>query len=89
VKTTLLQLIQKKGKVQTINYLKTWTELKESSDLVSPIIVSVITNVKIFILKSRSINRCVGWSQTLLLFINFAGNIKTAAAVNAFQLRRS
>jgi DNA replication licensing factor MCM4 len=35
VKTTLQGLITKKGKVQTINYLKTWNELKESSDVVS------------------------------------------------------
>ena len=34
VKTTLQGLITKKGKVQTVNYLKTWNELKESSDVV-------------------------------------------------------
>lgn len=33
VKTTLQGLITKKGKVQTVNYLKTWNELKESSDV--------------------------------------------------------
>lgn len=33
VKTSLQTLIQKKGKVQTMNYLKTWNELKEVSDV--------------------------------------------------------
>ena len=35
VMTGLKQLIEKKGKVQTLNYLKTWNDLKEASDLVS------------------------------------------------------
>ena len=34
VKSTLKDLITKKGKVNTINYQKTWNELKEHSDLV-------------------------------------------------------
>merc|ERR1719381_34133 len=33
VKEGLKSLIEKKGKVQTLNYLKTWNDLKESSDL--------------------------------------------------------
>ena len=33
VKEGLKSLIEKKGKVQTLNYLKTWSDLKESSDL--------------------------------------------------------
>merc|ERR1712179_883079 len=33
VKSCLKGLVDKKGKVQTLNYLKTWNELKESSDL--------------------------------------------------------
>ena len=33
VKEGLKSLIKKKGKVQTLNYLKTWNDLKESSDL--------------------------------------------------------
>merc|ERR1711973_113636 len=33
VKNGLKALIEKKGKVQTLNYLKTWNDLKESSDL--------------------------------------------------------
>merc|ERR1711981_75240 len=33
VKNTLKDLINKKGKVNTINYQKTWNELKEQSDL--------------------------------------------------------
>ena len=34
VKTTLKDLIAAKGKVNTINYQKTWNDLKEHSDLV-------------------------------------------------------
>ncbi len=34
VKASLQSLIGKKGKVHTINYMKTWTELKEVSDVV-------------------------------------------------------
>ena len=34
VKNTLKDMIQKKGKVSSINYQKTWNELKENSDLV-------------------------------------------------------
>jgi len=33
VKNGLQAIIEKRGKVQTLNYLKTWNELKESSDL--------------------------------------------------------
>ena len=33
MKEGLKSLIEKKGKVQTLNYLKTWNDLKESSDL--------------------------------------------------------
>ena len=35
IKTSLKDLIVKKGKIQTVNYLKTWNELKEVSDVVS------------------------------------------------------
>ena len=35
IKTSLKDLIVKKGKIQTINYLKTWNDLKEVSDVVS------------------------------------------------------
>ena len=35
IKKSLQDLIGKKGKVQTINYQKTWNELKENSDVVS------------------------------------------------------
>ena len=35
VKNGLKAVIDKKGKIQTLNYLKTWNELKESSDLVN------------------------------------------------------
>ncbi len=35
VKNTLKEVITKKGKVQTINYHRTWNELKENSDVVS------------------------------------------------------
>ena len=34
VKNTLKDLIAAKGKVNTINYQKTWNDLKEHSDLV-------------------------------------------------------
>lgn len=34
VKKALKELINKKGKVQTLNYMKTWNDLKESSDIV-------------------------------------------------------
>jgi len=34
VKLALENLIGKKGKVHTINYMKTWTELKEASEVV-------------------------------------------------------
>ena len=33
IKKSLQDLITKKGKVQTINYQKTWNELKEGSDV--------------------------------------------------------
>ena len=33
--TVLKTVLKNKGKVQTLNYLKTWNELKENSDLVS------------------------------------------------------
>ena len=35
VKNSLKDLISKKGKVQSLNWLKTWNDLKEASDLVS------------------------------------------------------
>ena len=35
VKTALKALIEKKGKIQTMNYNKTWNDLKEASDVVS------------------------------------------------------
>merc|ERR1711860_373236 len=38
IKKSLQDLIGKKGKVQTINYQKTWNELKENSDVVSKMI---------------------------------------------------
>ncbi len=34
VKKAFKALLQKKGKVQTLNYMRTWMDLKESSDLV-------------------------------------------------------
>ena len=37
IKNNLKDLVKRKGKVQTINYQKTWNELKESSDVVSKI----------------------------------------------------
>ena len=35
IKNNLKDLVKRKGKVQTINYQKTWNELKEASDVVS------------------------------------------------------
>ncbi len=35
VRTAFKALLQKKGKVHTLNYGKTWMELKEQSDVVS------------------------------------------------------
>ena len=43
VKNGLQALIEKKGKVQTLNYLKCWNELKESSDLVSRLLGNIST----------------------------------------------
>ena len=46
VKTTLQGLIQKKGKIQSVNYLKAWNELKESSDVVSSFVILAVFLLK-------------------------------------------
>ena len=41
IKNNLKDLVKRKGKVQTINYQKTWNELKEASDVVSKILYRI------------------------------------------------
>ena len=56
LKKVLKDIVSKKGKAQTMNFSKTWQELREQSDLVSFETFSIIRNCRIsFLEKKRSV----------------------------------